>query len=436
MSIGSSSGAQQRPAMAGAQPLSLAAWGWIIWEAGRLPYLLTICTFVFLPYVATNVADDPVAAQIHFAWYAVAGGLATALTLPVLGIGLNGLGRRKPVLIATTSLMVPLLVALWWVKPGGPITSDGGLALVVLLNVLHGYGELVHNSMSPSSLGRGAASRLSSATLAVGNMAAVLVLGVVFCGLVLPLSSGTPFAAQRATGPLVAVLLVVTALPLLAWMPDAPGSGVPIAEGLRELGGALRRMIGDRDALGLLAARTLYVDGMMALMQFGGLFATGAIRANAPERIAVAILLALGGSLGALLAGNLDNLLGPRRVMRIGIGFLSVWLLARLGKRLLGLFLPPSLVVVIYLALAILGSGAFVGAASASRFMLCDPTSATRIGVYALSAAATAWLGPLLIGVATTCFHSQAAGFIPIILLLGGGLVGMSFAKGGEWRIA
>jgi MFS transporter, UMF1 family len=420
--------------MAEAQPLSLAAWGWIIWEAGRLPYLLTICTFVFLPYVATNVADDPVVAQIHFARYAVAGGLATALTLPVLGIGLDRLGRRKPLLIAATSLMVPLLAALWWVKPGGPITSDGGLALVVLLNVLHGYGELVHNSMSPSSLGTRAASRLSSATLAVGNMAAVLVLGVVFCGLVLPLTAGAPLAAQRATGPLVAVLLVVTALPLLAWTPDAPGSDIPVTkasrQGLREFGGTLRRMMGDRDALGLLAARTLYVDGMMALMQFGGLFAAGAIRANAPERIAIAILLALGGSLGALLAGTLDSLLGPRRVMRVGIGFLSVWLLARLGKRLLGLFLPPSLVVVLYLTLAILGSGAFVGAASASRFMLGNPTSAPRIGVYALSAAATAWLGPLLIGIATTCFHSQAAGFIPVILLLGGGLVGMSFAKG------
>jgi MFS transporter, UMF1 family len=419
--------------MAGAQRLSLAAWGRIIWEAGRLPYLLTICTFVFLPYVATSVADDPLAAQIHFARYAVAGGLVMALTLPVLSMCLDRLPRRKPLLIATTSLMIPPLVALWWVKPGGPITSDGGLLIVVLLNSLYGCGELVQRSMLPSSVGAETASRLSSVTLAVGNMATVLVLGLVFCGLLVLKTAGVPFAAQRATGPLIAVLLAITALPLLAWTPDAPSAGVPVREalrqGLRELAEVLRSSMSDRNALGRLVARTLYVDGMMALMQFGGIFAAGAMRTSVPERIAIAILLALGGSLGALVAGALDNLLGPRRVMRIGIGFLSVWLLARLGKRLLAPFLPPPLVLVLYLTLAILGSGGFVGAASASRLVV-GPASAPRIGDYALSGAVTAWLGPLLIGVCTACFHSQAAGFVPVALLLGGGLSGMSFAKG------
>jgi MFS transporter, UMF1 family len=394
---------------------------------------LTVCTFVFLPYIATSIAENAVAVQLRFAGYAGAGGLAMALTLPVIVIWLERKGRGKPFLIATASLMVPLLAALWWVKPGGPIAGNGGLLIVALLNILYGYGEFIHNSMSPALVDTTIATRLSSTALAVGNIATALVLGIVLCGLLLPQTASQPFAAERATGPLVAALLVVTALPLLAWTPDAAGPEMPIRDalpqGLRGLGDAVRRILSDRAALGLLVARTCYIDGMMALIQFGGIFATGAIGAGAAERVAIAMLLALGGALGALLAGNLEILLGPRRVIRIGLGFLSVWLLARLGRRLFALLLPSSLVAVLYLALAILGSGALLGAASASRVVIGRPASASRIGVYALSAAATAWLAPLMIGVSTAFFHSQAAGAVPVLLLLGGGLVGMSFAR-------
>jgi MFS transporter, UMF1 family len=173
MSAGSSNRAQESPALAAVQPLSLAAWGWIIWDAQRLLYLLVICTYVFLPYVATSVANDPVSVQIHFACYAVAGGLVLALTLPVLITFLDGLRRRRRFLQATTCLTIPLLVALWWVKPGGPIASDGALAIVVLINTLLGCGELVHRSTLPSIGGPEIMSRLSSTVLAVGNMASL-----------------------------------------------------------------------------------------------------------------------------------------------------------------------------------------------------------------------------------------------------------------------
>jgi MFS transporter, UMF1 family len=433
MSISAAHRAQRSSVVMRTQPLSLAAWGWILWDAGRLPYLLTICTFVFLPYIATSTADNPLAVQIRFAGYTVAGGLAMAMTLPVLVVRLNRNGRRKPFLFTTTVLMVPLLAALWWVKPGGRIASNGGLMIIAVLNILSGYRELIRNPMSPALADPAIASRLSTTALATGNISTVLVLGVVFCGLLLPQTAGAPFAAQRRAGPLVAALLVIAALPLLAWTPDVPGSGIPVKgapfQALHELGEAVRRIRSDRAEVGLLVARTAYVDGTMALMQFGGIFAAGAIRASAPEQLAVAMLLALGGALGAVLAGTLNIFLGPRRVMGIGIGFLCVWLLARLGKHFFALLLPRPLVAVLYLSLAILGSGAFVGATSASDVVIGNPASRSRIGVHALSGAATAWLAPLLIGATTAFFRSQAAGFVPVVLLLAGGLIGMYAAE-------
>jgi MFS-type transporter involved in bile tolerance (Atg22 family) len=116
--------------------------------------------------------------------------------------------------------------------------------------------------------------------------------------------------------------------------------------------------------------------------------------------------------------------------MRIGIVFLNVWLLVRLGKRFLALFLPPPVVLVVRLTLAILGSGAFVGVASAGRVFVGSPRSISGIGLYALCGMATAWIGPLLIGVCTAYFDSQVAGVVPVVLLLGAGLIGMRFTRG------
>jgi len=50
-------------------------------------------------------------------------------------------------------------------------------------------------------------------------------------------------------------------------------------------------------------------------------------------------------------------------------------------------------------------------------------------GIYALSGTATAFLGPLLVGVVTLMFQSQRIGFASILILLGLGLAGMLFVK-------
>ena len=53
-------------------------------------------------------------------------------------------------------------------------------------------------------------------------------------------------------------------------------------------------------------------------------------------------------------------------------------------------------------------------------------------GLYALSGTATAFLGPLLVGVATSVFESQRVGFSSVLLLLVGGMVIMLFVRDGR----
>ncbi len=90
---------------------------------------------------------------------------------------------------------------------------------------------------------------------------------------------------------------------------------------------------------------------------------------------------------------------------------------------------------VVYLAIG-LGTAVFVtGQYASSRTLLTRlvPTekAASYFGLYALSGTVTAWLGSFLVGTATHIFKSQQVGFAPIALLLGVGLIGMMFVKGG-----
>jgi UMF1 family MFS transporter len=55
--------------------------------------------------------------------------------------------------------------------------------------------------------------------------------------------------------------------------------------------------------------------------------------------------------------------------------------------------------------------------------------TASFFGLYALSGTVTVWLGSMLVRIFTAVFKSQQAGFLPIALLLGLGLLGMTFVK-------
>jgi UMF1 family MFS transporter len=76
---------------------------------------------------------------------------------------------------------------------------------------------------------------------------------------------------------------------------------------------------------------------------------------------------------------------------------------------------------------------------ASSRTMLTritppDQTGAF-FGVYALSGVATGWLGPMMVNWGTKLTHSQQGGFATVTILLGVGLVGLMFVRGGGRRL-
>ncbi len=488
-------GAAAAPPAAGR--LSLGGWSWSLFQGGRDPYVILITIYIFAPYFTTAVVGDPVKGQAMIAAVSTLNSLLIALTAPILGAAIDRYGARKPLMLAIVAAMAPLIFVLWFAKPGGeglPIMA--GLWLFGIIGVLFAYCEVIHNSMLIGAAGHRHAPQASGLALSAGNFFSVLTLTFCLLAFALP---GNPAVAgwplvpdqplfgldpsqaetSRIVAPIAAVLLVLFAVPLFLFTPDAPKTGMGFLPALKQaaaqLGGVvwsilsatvkgpkrLRETLGvlvtEKDAVIYLCARMLFNDGMTALLIFSGIYTAGVMEWQIMEMLAYGILLSVFAVAGGFAGAFFDGLMGPRNAVRFEITAALVCLIAWLGMgrdRIL-YFWPydasahaplwdgpmfRTLPEVLYLLIGF-GVAIFVTAHYASsRTLLTRLVPAEKLpaffGMYALSGSITVWIGSLLVGVFTALTQSQAGGFIPIGALLLMGLVGMFFVKGGGRTVA
>ena len=463
--------AGQVPHLADAPGLPLSAWSWALFQGVRDPYVVIIAIYIFAPYFSSVVVGDPVRGQTLVANISTTEGVIVCLTAPLLGSVVNRLGPRKPWLALTALIMCLLTACLWFVHPG-----PGGLPIwtaAVLLGAIPTFlisSDVLHNALirfaAPAHKGAAA----SGLAYALVNAVSVSVLVFILWAFVLPgrfhwpvlpraplfgLSSAL-HEPERISGPLVAGLMALGAVPFFFLCPDAPRSTTPlrlaVREGLRELKETLALLKTSRDIALYLGARMLYTDGKTALLAFGGLYAQGVMRWGVLQMLAYGLILScfavIGGGVGALL----DQKIGPRRAVMVEVAGSLACVVASTGMRPdVILYVMPwsaahpaawsgglytSLPELIYLGIGC-GTAVFVTAAYASsRTLLARLAPPERLGsffgLYALSGSATMWLGSLLVGLFTALMHSQQAGFLAIAALLALGLALMGLVRGGD----
>ncbi len=453
--------------------LSHGSLAWILQQGARDPYVILITIYIFSPYFSRVLVGDPVKGQALVANISTIYGLLTALTAPLLGAMIEQYGPRKPMLGLATAVMVPALAALWWAMPAGGLPLMVTSALLIVLGVVYNLADVLSNSL----LGRaadavpGRAALISGLGYAVANGLSVALLVFMLWGMVLPGQvdwPGVPHAPlfgldpaknepSRISGPLAAAVMLAGAIPFFLWTPDAARTGrswmASLRGGIVLLRETFGNLKGHKDVAIYLGGRMLYCDGMTALLIFGGLFAAGLMRWGALEMLAYGISLSVFAVLGGLIAPWLDRTLGPRGAVQVEIAGALVTLMAMLGmgrERILYFWsydaaahaplwngpmfrTAPEL---IYLGLGLLVAVFVTAQYASSRTLLiklCPPDkTAAFFGLYALSGTATAWLGSLLVALATAIFKSQVAGFLPIAVLLLLGFCVLFLVKGGE----
>ncbi|MEP0521652.1 MAG: MFS transporter [Hyphomicrobiales bacterium] len=445
--------------------------GWLMFDWATQPVFTLITTFIFAPYFVGRFIGDAVAGQAYWGYATAVSGIVIAMLSPILGSIADVTGRRKPWIAGFSLLLIcgafmlmeatPYLRAHPETDPASPAFRSLDflvfyvLAGYVLVTIGAEFATVFTNAMMPSLVPTDRLGRLSGTGWAIGYagglVSLVLMLGFLVAspesGKTLigftPLGGLDPAQAEgtRATGPLTAIWYLVFVLPLFLFTPDAPRRiGVSVISAARlGISNLLQRLATARQDKPLflyLIAHMLYVDGLIALFAFGGIYAQSVFGWDTTKLGLFGIFLTITGVAGAIIGGRLNDSLGSIAVIKGSIVMLVLSSIAILSiEKSAILFVIPVSTGVAELVYYLIGG--VIGAAagplqSASRTYLAEVTHPDErtgaYGLYAMVGKVTSFAGPLAVGLLTTISQSQRIGISALIVFLIAGFVVLGFA--------
>lgn len=403
-----------------------AAMAWVLYVWADHAFATIVATFVFATYFTQAVAADPVTGTSQWVLMQTVAGFAVALLAVPLGAIADSGGRRNLLLGVCLAVLVAATAGLWFVKPD-PSYVLLALVLAGIGTVAYEVATIFYNAMLPDIAPRERYGRLSSFAWGAGyggGLAALVVALVLLVQPDPPLFGLDSAAAEpiRACAILAAIWALAFGWPALVYIPK-PATTRPWGQAVRtawaELGITLRAAVRDPVLRRFLIARMLFMDGLVTLFAFGGIFAAGTFGFSARDVLLFGIGLNITAGLGVLAFAFIEDRIGPKAAIMI-----SLWALVALGTPAL-LVTDPFWFWVFGLAL-----GLFVGPAqSASRSMMAHmaPPEARSawFGLFALSGRVTAFVGPLFLALATSVFQSQRAGMATILVFLAAGAIAL-----------
>jgi len=409
---------------------------WSLWDWGSAAFNAVIVTFVFSVYLTDAVGDDlpgPVSASSWLGWAIGIGGLAIALLAPVTGQRADARGRRRRSLALLTFAVVVVTAAMFLVEDDyhdlwfGLVLLSVGTVLFELAQVP--YFSMLRQVSTPSTIGR-----VSAVGWASGYLGGIVLLLFVYAGFVA--GDGDTrgfFEVSTANGlniRLVALVaaawFLVFALPVLFAVPELPATASPLEGSTSFFAsyGVLWAEVkalwaSDRTTVTYLIASALYRDGLAGVFTFGAIIAVSVYDIEKDDVLIFGVAANVAAAAGALLAGRLDDRLGPRVVIVFSLSSMLV------AATVLLFVDGPYMFWVLGLVLCL-----FVGPAqSASRTYLARLTPVGKegqhFGLYAMSGRAVSFLSPVLFGTTAFVFGDDRWGILGIMLVLAVGLVAL-----------
>ena len=423
-------------------------WGWYAFDWASQPYSTLLLTFVFGPYV-TEVLGDGSAAQAAWGYGVGAAGVAIALLAPFLGAMADKGRGRMGWIVLFSCLYVAGALAPWFAMPEGfPLVAV--LALFALGIVGLEFTTIFTNAMLPGLGARRELGRISGTGTAIGYLGGLVALvavlalfaegdgGTTLLGLA-PALGLDPEAREgtRFVGPFTAIWFVLFMIPFFLWVrepprPDALPLGAAARAALPELRATLVALPQRPSLAAFLGASMFYRDALNGFYVFGGLYAAGVLGWSITQIGIFGIFGIVAAAFFAWIGGRLDSRHGPKPVIVGCTALLTALAVATVfigRERLFGMPVPPDSIapdVAFYIVGAAIGSAG--GALqAASRTMMVRQGEEAKMteafGLYALAGKFTAFLAPLLVGVATDLSGSQQAGIVPLVALFLVGLV-------------
>ena len=433
-------------------------WGWWFFDWASQPYHTLLVTFVFGPFFATvatqyyldmglEIEAAKAAAQTRWSNALAITGLVIGLTAPFLGAMADAAGRRIPWIMLFSIAYVLGAAGLWFMDPGG---SNLWLMLVSFGIGFIGaeFAAIFVNSQLPTLSQQSEVGKLSGSGFAFGYLGGVISL---FIALLLFVEQGSgktligldpPFGLDagakegtRAVGPLVALWFAVFMIPYFLWVKEDPSpnrSRLSVAQSVARVWSSLKALSGRPSLASYLGASMLYRDALNGLYGFGGVYAGLVLDWELTNIGVFGIIAAISAALFSYLGGLADKRFGPKPVIIFAIVVLMLvcFTVVNMSRsHLFGVPLPegstlPDTIFFIC-GVAIGGFGGILQATSRTLMVRhTTPDTATEaFGLYGLSGRATAFLAPMLVGIATTMSGSARVGITPVIVLFLLGLI-------------
>ncbi len=406
--------------------ISRVVWSWALYDFANSPFNTLVVTFVYATFFTQVVAPNPIYGTTLWSRAVTVTALVVALTSPILGAFADRGGYRKRLLLLFTATTVIGSVALYAVLPGQAVLA---LCIFVVADISFELAGVMYNAFLPMIAPAERIGRISGFGWGLGYFGGLLALVVALLTLVRPETPWFGFSHAageniRATNLLVAIWFAIFSLPLFIWVKqvgrrEPPGGDVLKATG-RQLAETWKAIRSYRQVLRFLFARLLYNDALVTIFAFGGIYAAGTFGFSVQELLVFGIVLNIAAGVGAFAMAFLDDAMGGKRTVQFSlIGLALATLLAVVAPSKLW-FWTAALIV-----------GFFAGPnQSASRSLMARFVPSDKenefFGFFAFSGKATAFLGPLLLGILTEMFGSQRIGVTIVLVLFVLGLVALA----------
>ncbi|NLA01634.1 MFS transporter, partial [Rhodococcus hoagii] len=238
----------------------------------------------------------------------------------------------------------------------------------------------------------------------------------------------------RLVALLAAAWFAVFALPVLFAVPELPRSAADpgaakagFVESYRVLWRDLKDLWeADRRTVWFLIASALFRDGLAGVFTFGAVLAVNVYGMASDSVLLFGVAANVVAALGAIVAGRLDDRVGPKAVI-----VASLVSMIAVGVVLIGV--SGTLLFWIFGLLLCL----FVGPAqSSARTFLARITPPGRegqlFGLYATTGRAVSFLAPTLFGFFAWWFGADRAGIVGLLVVLGIGLAALAAVRAPE----
>ncbi len=409
-------------------------WAWAMYDFANSVFTTLVVTFVYSTYFVMGIVGDEIAGTVLWSRAVTLSAIIIAVLAPIMGAIADQGGYRKRYLVMMTALCVLGSVLLYFPEPG---QIRQALFWFIVANIGFEISAVFYNAYLPDIAKEHEIGRVSGFGWGLGYVGGLAAMVLAMVALVNPEVPWLGFGKEagqniRATNLLVAAWFALFSLPALFLLKDPPrpkrkALAVIIRQSKEQLIGTFRKLRAYRQVARLLLARLIYNDGLTTIFAFGGIYAAGTFGFTFEEIMIFGIVINIGAGLGAFLMGYFDDRLGGKWVITFSlIGLIVATTLALLAATKLHFWIAAILI------------GLFSGpnqAASRSLMGRFTPShmKSEFFGFYAFSGKATAFLGPLLLGILVDIFQSQRAGITVVIVLfvLGGWLLrGVDEAEG------